>query len=130
MKKLKNYYIIAKEGSGKIMNFYDKVHELVRAFKATDEYLKYIDVKSSVKSNEQLYKALQEFKEEQRKTQMEYISTNKMNEESQLKLQKSYEELIKNEDVRKLFEYEIKLDVLLADMQKIIGEGIKELIEF
>lgn len=112
------------------MNFYDKVHELVRAFKATDEYLKYIDVKSSVKSNEQLYKALQEFKEEQRKTQMEYISTNKMNEESQLKLQKSYEELIKNEDVRKLFEYEIKLDVLLADMQKIIGEGIKELIEF
>ncbi|MCX8075156.1 MAG: YlbF family regulator [Clostridia bacterium] len=112
------------------MNFYDKIHELVRSFKETEEYNKYTELKDKIKQNENTYSMLRDFKEKQKQTQIEYINTGKLNEDSQRELQNMYISLIANEDIKKLFEYEIKLDVLLADMQKIVAEGIKEIIEF
>ena len=41
-----------------------------------------------------------------------------------------YSIIIQNENARKLLENEMKIDVMLADMQKIVGEGIKEIVEF
>ena len=73
---------------------------------------------------------LKEFKKEQREHQIEYINTGKLNQEKQVKLQNDYNKLIQNEDIKKLLETEIRLDIILADMQKIIAEGIKEIIDF
>ncbi|MNI55844.1 hypothetical protein D3C73_1108190 [compost metagenome] len=66
----------------------------------------------------------------QKENQIQYINTGKLNEDNQRKLQETYGELIQNKSIKELFEYEIKLDILLADMQKILAEGIKEIIEF
>ncbi len=112
------------------MNFYDNVHNLVRSFKETEEYKEYIKQKDKIKKESSEFEALKTFKNEQRQHQIEYINTGKINEEKQLKLQKDYNKLIQNEDIKKLLESEIRLDVLLADMQKIIADGIKEIIEF
>ena len=112
------------------MNFYDKVHELVRAFKETDEYKNYMNIKKRIKANEEVSKKLKDFKAKQQQEQINYINNGKMNDDSQKALENIYSVLIQNEDVRKFFEAEIKLDVLLADMQKIMGEGIKEMVEF
>ena len=112
------------------MNFYDKVYELVRCFKETEEYKKYIELKNEIKKDEKNYNRLKEFKNKQMKIQMDYIDTGKANDDTQKELENTYSLLIQDEKIRTFFESEIRLNVLLADMQKIIGEGIKDIVEF
>jgi cell fate (sporulation/competence/biofilm development) regulator YlbF (YheA/YmcA/DUF963 family) len=112
------------------MNFYDKVHELVRFFKETEEYKQFIELKTQIKKDEKTYLMLKDFKDKQNKYQMEYINTGKINKENQDEMENLYSIIIQKEELRKLFEIEMKLNVLLADMQKIFGEGVKEIIEF
>lgn len=112
------------------MNFYDNIHELVRSFKDTNEYKDFMNLKENITKDEETYKMLKDFKEKQRAYQIEYINTGKMNEESQKDLQNLYSIIIQKEDARKLLECEMRLDILLADMQKIVAEGIKEIVEF
>lgn len=111
------------------MNFYDKVHEMVRALKDTDEYKEYLKLKKTVSENTERKGMLKEFKEKQREAQMLYINSGKPNEETQKTLENLYSLLIQDDNVRKMFECEMKLDIMLADMQKIVAEGIKDIIE-
>lgn len=112
------------------MNFYDKVYELVRCFKETEEYKKYISLKEEIKKEEKTAEILKDFKEKQMKLQTNYINTGKMDELKQKELENTYSILIQSEIARNFLEAEIRLNVLLADMQKIMGEGIKEIVEF
>lgn len=112
------------------MNFYDKVHELVRELKNTEEYTTYIKIKEMLKQNQELYNKVRGFKDKQRIQHMKYLSGEKTPDEEMGDLQNTYSILIQEELIAKLFEAEIKLDVLLADIQKILGEGIKDIVEF
>ncbi len=112
------------------MNFYDKIHELVRALKQTNEYIEYINLKNKLKEDEKTYKMVKDFKEKQKDLQIKHISGAKMSDEEKSSMENLYSIIIQKEDVRKLFEFEMKLDVMLADIQKIVGDGIKEIVEF
>jgi len=112
------------------MNFHDKIHELVKSFKETSEYMEFIQLKQNLVKDEKKYAMLKDFKEKQKLHQIEYINTSKINEDSQKELQNLYSILIQNEEVRRLLECEMRLDILLADMQKIVAEGINEIVEF
>lgn len=112
------------------MNFYDKVHEMIRAFKQTNEFKEYIELKEELKKDEQAYERLKDFKEKQKKYQMEYIDGKEQNEEALSQMQNLYSLVIQNEISRKLLENEMKINVMLADMQKIIGDALKDIIDF
>ena len=112
------------------MNFYDKVHEMIRCLKDTPEYKEYIKSKAEVKTNKELADKIISFREAQRVEQMKYIKGEEMSEESKAKLSQMYSEIISNEIGVRFFQAEIKIDVMLADMQKIISEGIQEVVEF
>ena len=112
------------------MNFYDKIHELARALKETEEYKEYIKLKNELKSDEKKYNMVKDFKEKQRGHQVKYLSGQDVSKEEQENMQNLYSILIQDEKVRKLLESEMKIDVFLADMQKIMGEAIKEIVEF
>lgn len=112
------------------MNFYDKVHELVRELKDTEEYTTYIKIKEEIKQNQELYNKVKSFKDRQRVQHMKYLSGEKTPDEEMSDLQNTYSVLIQEELIAKFFQAEIKLDVLLADIQKILGEGIKDIVEF
>ena len=112
------------------MNFYDKVHEMIRTLKDTEEYKEYVRVKKEVKKEENLSAKIVAFREAQRQEQMKYIKGEAMGEETKAKLSEMYTEIIKNETGVRFFQAEIKLDVMLADMQKIISEGIQDVVEF
>ena len=45
-------------------------------------------------------------------------------------MQNLYSIVIQNEISRKLLENEMKINVMLADMQKIIGDALKDIIDF
>ena len=45
-------------------------------------------------------------------------------------MQNLYSIVIQNETSRKLLENEMKINVMLADMQKIIGDALKDIVDF
>ena len=47
------------------MNFYDNINNLVASFKKTEEYLEYKKLKEELKTNEDTYKMLKDFKDKQ-----------------------------------------------------------------
>lgn len=112
------------------MNFYDKVHEMVRVFKETNEFKEYIELKEKLKKEEDAYRRLKDFKEKQKKYQLEYIDGKDQNKEVLEEMQNLYSIVIQNETSRKLLENEMKINVMLADMQKIIGDALKDIIDF
>lgn len=112
------------------MNFYDKVHEMVRAFKDTPEFREYIDLKNKLKEEKDAYDRLKDFKERQKNYQMEYIDGKEQSKEKLDEMQNLYSIVIQNETSRKLLENEMKINVMLADMQKIIGDALKDIIDF
>lgn len=112
------------------MNFYDKVHEMVRAFKDTPEFRKYVELKNKLKEEKDAYDRLKNFKERQKNYQMEYIDGKEQSKEKLDEMQNLYSIVIQNETSRKLLENEMKINVMLADMQKIIGDALKDIIDF
>lgn len=111
------------------MNFYDTVHDSMRVLKESEEYKSYIRIKGELKTDEAIFVKIKEFKQKQREQHMKYISGQEISKELNEEMQNIYIELIKNEKVAKFFESEIRLDVMLADMQKIINETIQDIIE-
>ena len=111
------------------MNFYDKVHEMVRAFKDTPEFREYVELKNKLKEEKDAYDTLKDFKERQKNYQMEYIDGKEQSKEKLDEMQNLYSIVIQNETSRKLLENEMKINVMLADMQKIIGDALKDIID-
>ena len=112
------------------MNFYDKVHEMVWAFKDTPEFREYVELKNKLKEEKDAYDRLKDFKERQKNYQMEYIDGKEQSKEKLDEMQNLYSIVIQNETSRKLLENEMKINVMLADMQKIIGDALKDIIDF
>ena len=112
------------------MKFYDKVHEMVRAFKDTPEFREYVELKNKLKEEKDAYDRLKDFKERQKNYQMEYIDGKEQSKEKLDEMQNLYSIVIQNETSRKLLENEMKINVMLADMQKIIGDALKDIIDF
>lgn len=112
------------------MNFYDKIHELARSLKETNEYKEYIKLKDELKSDSATYNMIKDFKEKQTEHQIKYLNGQEVTKEEQDNMQNLYSILIQNEKARTLLECEMKINVLLADMQKIMGDAIKEIVEF
>lgn len=97
------------------MNFYDKVHEMVRAFKDTPEFREYVELKNKLKEEKDAYDRLKDFKERQKNYQMEYIDGKEQSKEKLDEMQNLYSIVIQNETSRKLLENEMKINVMLAD---------------
>ena len=112
------------------MNFYDKIHTLVKDLKDTPEYVNYMAIKEKVKADEELSEKIKKFREHQRSEQLKYINGAQMDEKTKNELQQEYSLIIQSPLAVEFFQAEIKLDVLLADMQKILGEGLKDVVEF
>jgi len=112
------------------MNFYDKIHALVRDLKDTPEYTNYMSIKEKVKSDSELNEKIKKFRERQRAEQLKQINGVKLDETIKTELQQEYSLIIQSPLAVEFFQAKIKLDVLLADMQKILGEGLKDVIEF
>ena len=55
------------------------------------------------------------------------MQTGKRDEEKLNQIQEMYKELIEFEEIRKYFDAELKFNVLLGDVNKIISEAVKDI---
>ena len=57
------------------------------------------------------------------------MQTGKNNEEKTKKMQNLYIELIENDDAKRFFEAETKFNIILADVNKIIGDAVMDVLK-
>ena len=112
------------------MNFYDNINNLVSAFKQTNEYTEYKALKEELKKTPETYNMLKDFKDKQAELQMAYINGQEPDKAKQEEMEKLYSIVAQNSECRKLLECEMRINVILVDLQKSLGDVIEELIKF
>ncbi len=112
------------------MNFYDNINNLVSAFKQTNEYTEYKALKEELKKTPETYNMLKDFKDKQAELQMAYINGQEPDKAKQEEMEKLYSIVAQNSECRKLLECEMRINVILVDLQKSLGDVIEELVKF
>ena len=110
------------------MKVYDKCNELAREIKESNEYKGYKKLKQELFSNLELKAQVEEFERIRYEEQLLAMQGEKQSEEKMQKLQELYTILIKEPRIKDYFDKEVKFNVMIADVNKIIGEAIKDVL--
>lgn len=110
------------------MNVYDTANRLAQEIKESEEYVNYKMAKQALSLNSELKKKIEEFDKSRYEIQLEMMQTGKVDESKNNNLQNEYAELIENPDAKKFFEAETKFNILITDVNKIIGEAVRDLM--
>lgn len=110
------------------MNVYDEVNGLARAIKESKEYTEYKEAKALLLANPELKEKVDEFEKIRYEEQLLAMQGEKQSEEKMKKLQELYQILVKDNMVKDYFDKEVRFNVLIADVNKIIGEAIKDVL--
>ncbi len=111
------------------MNIYDTANKLASEIKQSEEYVNYKMAKEALNLNQELKKRISEFEMVRYDAQLTAMQTGKNDEEKMKKMQDLYMELIENSEAKKYFEAETKFNIVIADVNKIIGEAIKDVMK-
>ena len=110
------------------MNVYDTANELAQEIKKSEEYVNYKMAKEALNLNISLKEKMKEFEKIRYETQISAMQTGKKDEEEYKKMQDVYAELIEIDEAKKFFEAETKFNILIADVNRIIGEAIRDVM--
>ena len=84
--------------------------------------------KQALNLNTKLKEKMEEFEKARYEVQLEMMQTGKNDEEKYKKMQDLYAELVENDEAKRFFEAETKFNIIIADVNKIIGEAIRDVI--
>ena len=110
------------------MKVYDKANELAKDLKDSEEYLAYKKVKEEVYQNPELKGKIEEFEKIRYEAQVMAIQGGQQDAEKMKKLQEMYDILNKEAKIKEYFDIEVRFNIMLADVNKIISESVKELL--
>lgn len=111
------------------MNVYDTANKLAEELKKAPEYLEFKKAKEKVNQNPEEKKRIEEFEKLRYEAQVLSIQKGEQDAEKIQKLQELYQMLLENPDMKEYFDLEVRFNVLLADVNKIIGEAIKDVLQ-
>lgn len=110
------------------MNVYDTVNKLAQEIKASEEFNNYKKYKEIIKTNKEVDEQIKKFEALRYEIQISAMQGIDANKDKEKELQDIYAELLSKENVKEYFESEFKFNILLADVNKIIGEAVKEVL--
>lgn len=110
------------------MNIYDTANKLAKEIEESNEYKEYKKAKKTVMDNPELKEKIDEFEKIRYEVQILAMKGEQANEEKMQKLQEIYTMLIQNQEIKEYFDLEVKFNVMIADVNKIIGQAIKEVL--
>lgn len=111
------------------MNVYDTANQLAEEIKQSEEYATYKMAKEAINLNFQLKNKINEFEKARYDAQVIALQTGKDDESKMRHVQELYGELIQNQEASKYFDAEMKFNILIANVNKIIGNAIQSLIK-
>ncbi len=108
---------------------YDTANRLAQEIKESEEYVTYKMAKEAINLNYELKSQIDEFEKARYEAQILALQTGKDDEEKLRHVQELYGKLIQNEEASKYFDAEVKFNVMIADINKIIGEAVQGLLK-
>ena len=111
------------------MNVYDTANKLAQELKNSEEYLEYKKIKLDLDSNPDVKSKIREFEEKRYTVQLEALKGEEQEKTKLEEMQKIYIELMENELAKSYFERELKFNVLIADVNKIIAESVQDVLK-
>lgn len=110
------------------MNVYDTANRLAYEIQNSDEYKSYKKVKNDVMSNNNSKTKIEEFEKLRYDVQLMQYTGEGKDEEKAKKLEEMYAMLVQDEQIKQYFDLEIKFNVMIADVNKIIAEAIRDVL--
>ena len=111
------------------MNIYDTANRLASEIKQSEEYVNYKMAKEDLNLKPELKEQMKEFELARYEVQINQMQTGKQDEEKLNKMKDLYAKLIEIEEARKFFDAETKFNIVIADVNKIIGDAIRDVIQ-
>ena len=110
------------------MKVYDTVNKLADEIKESEEYVNLKKAKEAINTNQDYNNKISEFNKLRYEEQLNSMQTGKVDEEKIKIIQEKYKELISIPEIAKYFDTELKFNVMLGDVNKIISEAVKDVI--
>ena len=109
------------------MYVYDEANNLAKAIKESKEYLEYKKAKENLNNNPEMKQKIDEFEKIRYDVQVMSFQ-GEQDEEKNKKLQQMYQILMQDAKIKEFFDIEVRFNIMLADVNKIISESVKDVI--
>ena len=109
------------------MYVYDEANNLAKAIKNSTEYAEYKKAKEQLDSDPEMKKKVEDFEKIRYDVQVMSFK-GEQDEEKQKKLQEMYQILTNDPKIKEYFDVEVRFNIMLADVNKIISESVRELL--
>jgi len=110
------------------MNVYDKCQAMTAAIKASREYVEFKEIKELVMAEPGLKDKIDEFEKIRYEEQLLALQGEEQNVAKMQKLQDLYNILVDDPKVKEYFDKEVRFNLMIADVNKMIGEAIKDVL--
>jgi cell fate (sporulation/competence/biofilm development) regulator YlbF (YheA/YmcA/DUF963 family) len=110
------------------MEVYSKCQALTQSIKESKEYKEFKEIKNVIQNELKLKDKVDEFEKIRYEEQLLAVQGEKQNEAKMQKLQELYAILIQEPQVKEYFDKEVKFNLMVADINKMIGEAIKDVL--
>ena len=110
------------------MNIYDTANNLAKEIRESSEYLEFSRIKKEIAADSDRKEKLERFEKLRYELQLEAMQSGKQDSGKMQTLQEEYSDLISDEQIRKYFDAETRFNVIIADVNKIIAEAVKEVL--
>ena len=109
-------------------NIYNTANKLAKEIQESSEYKNYKKAREAVLSNPDLKKKIEDFEKTRYEVQVMSFQGEKQDEEKMKKLQEMYNVLNAEPKIKEYFDIEVRFNIMLADVNKIISESVKDLL--
>ncbi len=106
------------------MAVYDKVYELVGELKSSEEYKEYQKAKAAVESNEAALSMLRDYRKSEVSLQAAVLGGERPDEKQVEEMKRLQEMVSMHAPVTRFLQAERAIFVMMADIQKILAEGL------
>ena len=110
------------------MNVYDTANKLAFEMKNSEEYKAKKEDKDKIMKDPEMKSKIEEFEKIRYESQVLAIQKGEGDTEKMQKLQQLYTILVDNKEIKEYFDLEVKFNVMVADVNKIIAEAIKDVL--
>lgn len=110
------------------MNVYDTANRLAGEIRDSEEYKGYKRLKDMLMGNPETKKKIEDFEKLRYEVQLMQYTGEDKDEEKNQKLQEMYAILVQDSQIKEFFDLEVKFNVMIADVNKIIAEAIKDVL--
>lgn len=110
------------------MQVYDTANRLAQEIRDSEEFKLYKKRKDKIHNDPEKKQKVEDFEKLRYEVQLMAYAGEAKDEEKNKKLEEMYMTLVENKDIKEYFDLEVKFNIMIADVNKIIAEAIKDVL--